>query len=496
MSRGLRELSLVNIFADGFDFSGYSGNAPLLFLQGILMFLLMGSCETEAAVQGTEIGSVYAGRDVSSGKPLLDGIDRASVEKKALLANAVTNVIAPLFGAAPVSAAQSSIAAAVDGARTGFASLVCAAGYGISLLTWLPFAVLATYTASIPEYGHAGFVFPNAIHATFQIVEAVLFVLGLLMLGSLRDIGRDTEDWLPALLVVVLTGATGNIACAAAVGIAAAVLMRAFDGKGRTLGVERIVACVLAMVLLLMTVTGGASSGSSQASTAAIPTDTSEGFVFDDETGAFTFTGEEGVEYYTVWVYRIDSDGSRGDQYVAASSRLTGTGEIHDSVDVSTLAYGTYEAVLHAFGSEQQEKVHTFHVTGVLSVPEFLYRQDGTDVTITLYDGSLSVYNEQELFNRMIIRVYDEAGENVMTAYAGTDDMTVTMMGPFTIYTCEKTLTLDPGTYQVSLTADGVEGIAETSQESERLPLTVAEGTHSEGQTSGYVAQDNSGMPF
>ena len=46
------------------------------------------------------------------------------------------------------------------------------------------------------------------------------------------------------------------------------------------------------------------------------------------------------MDYYTVWVYELDDEGNEGSNYVAASSRLTGEGEISGNVDISGLPFG------------------------------------------------------------------------------------------------------------------------------------------------------------
>ena len=37
------------------------------------------------------------------------------------------------------------------------------------------------------------------------------------------------------------------------------------------------------------------------------------GLVFDGTTGDFSFTGEDGVDYYTIWVYSVDDAGNESD---------------------------------------------------------------------------------------------------------------------------------------------------------------------------------------
>lgn len=186
------------------------------------------------------------------------------------------------------------------------------------------------------------------------------------------------------------------------------------------------------------------------------------------------------------------------DSYVAASSRLTGTGEITGNVDVSELAFGTYHAKLNTFassGTNPDPVSVEFTVSGKLSTPEFKIAQDGTNVTITLFSDTLTTYNEKEMFNEIGISICDESGAEVSTDTITTDDLQSSAMGPMTSYSCEKALTLDPGTYQISLTAKGDGGSIEDSDESEKLTVTVADGATSEVMTAGYVEQEGGMMP-
>lgn len=516
---GISELQLGTLFTQGFDFSAYTaagGNVALLFVEAILLFLFMGMYESEASLQGADLN----GEIIPEGK-------YETAAGKVLLVNAVTNVVAPLVGSAPLSVGKQSAAAAADGGKTGLSSVVCAIGYLVSMFTWLPFVIFATYTASVPEYGHAGFVFPNVIYATFQIADAVMLFLGLTMLKAFKNV-KDTEI-IPFAVTVVMTGATGNIAYGAAAGVIAAVFMalasfkkeeiRAPKASGYTMAVLSV--AILAMVFSTTgavsadsTATGtdgtqSAQSGSGSAGGtegtggtdasdgSMVSGENSAGFSFDGTSGDFSFTGDESAEYYTVWVYSVDAEGNESDSYVAASSRLTGTGEITGNVDVSGLAFGTYHANLNTFsasGTNPDPAKVEFTVGGKLSTPEFMYTQDGTNVTVTVFSDTLTTYNEQEMFTDIDINIYDESGAVVTTETITEDDLTVSAMGPMSSYSCEKAVTLEPGDYQISLTAKGDGSMAEASDESEKLSLVVADGAVSEGKTSGYAEQEG-GMP-
>lgn len=480
---GLKELLFGTVFTEGFDFSGFTaagGNVVWLFVRSIFMFVFMGMYESEGSAQGADRnGSIF-------------GEDYEPAAGKMLLVNAVTNVVAPVFGAAPVSVAKQSAAAAADGAKTGLSSIVCAVGYLISMFTWIPFVIFATYTQSVPEYGHAGFVFPNVIYAAFQIADAVMLVLGLRMLSGIRDLTEmRAGEGIPYAVTIAMTVFTQNIAYGVAAGCVSAVFM-ALAGLNRkeirAVPAAGYVMSVLSIVLLALSLVAP-SLGAGEETAGAVE-ENANAFAFDAATGDFSFQASGSADYYTVWVYALDEDGQEGESYVAASSRLSGDGEITGNVDVSGLPFGDYHANLIEFQSEGESSepaVQSFVVSGKLSVPEFKYVQDGTAVTITLYSDTLTTYSERELFADIDINLYDENGESVQTETITSADLIATAMGPMTSYSCEKTITLEAGKYKISLTAKGDGTVAEASDESEQLDLVVADGAQTEGATSGYV---------
>lgn len=246
----------------------------------------------------------------------------------------------------------------------------------------------------------------------------------------------------------------------------------------------------LCLVLSFAMLTG---CGSKKAAAAAGPTD----FAFDSETGEFSFNGIGNADYYTVWVLAVDDAGKEAASYVAASQRLTGTDKIIGSVDISALAYGGYNVKLLTFlegdADTPDPVVEAISVTGKLSTPEFKYVQDGTTATVTLGKDTLTTYNENEKFTDINVNIYDGSGSVVSTETITNADLVATQMGPFKNYSAEKAITLDEGTYQISLMAAGDGEYAEASDESEKIQLVVASGAASEGKTSGYT--ESNGMP-
>lgn len=500
---GFKELQLGKVFTEGFNFSAFTaagGNVIGLFVHSILLFLFMGMYESEASAQGADVDGI-----------LLEDDKYEKHAGRFLMVNALTNLIAPIVGAAPVSVAKQSAVAVTDGAKTGLASIVCALGYLVSMFTWIPFVIFSTYTKSVPEYGHAGFVFPNVIFASFQIADAVMLVMGLMMLRSMAKL-KDMEfgEMFPFGVTVVLTAFTQNIAIGAAAGVIVFVLLKLISFKKEEIQTVKgshylmsVLSVVLLVITLIMPTLGGSAAGSAEG-TATSGTEKgkaeantsvssgSSGFSFDAATGDFTFTASEGMEYYTVWVCAVDEEGTESDSYAAASSRLTGTGEITGNVDISALAFGEYNVKLMGFssdGTNPEPVVQTIQVSGKLSTPEFMYEQEGTDVTITVFSDTLSTYLEAEKFIELEVNIYDESGAVVSTKSIVEDDLEAKAMGPMTSYSCAKTITLEAGTYEIAITAKGDGDAVESSDESEKLTVTVGEGALSEGKTSGYVEQ-------
>lgn len=501
--QGLKELELGSVFTEGFNFSAFTaagGNVAGLFVRSILLFLFMGMYESEASAQGADIDGTLM---------------EEKYEKHAgrfLTVNAVTNLIAPIVGSAPVSVAKQSVVAVTDGAKTGLSSIVCALGYLVSMFTWLPFVIFATYTASVPEYGHAGFVFPNVILASFQIADAVMLVMGLMMLKNMAK-QKDMKfgEIVPFTMTVVMTAFTQNIAIGAAVGVIIFVFLKLVSLKKEEIQAVKAphyIMAVLSVVLLAVTLimpSLGASAGKTSADGGTSESKTtassdSTGFSFDASTGDFSFTAAGGMEYYTVWVCAVDEEGVEADNYTVASSRLTDTGEVTGNVDISTLAFGSYNVKLMGFsadGTNPDPVVQEIQVSGKLSTPEFMYAQDGTEVTITVFSDTLSTYFDSEKFTELEVNIYDESQEVVSTELLTEDDLEVSAMGPTSSYSCAKTVKLDAGAYEIGITAQGDGEAVTASDESERLKVTVSEGAASEGKTSGYVEQQEGqpGMP-
>lgn len=241
----------------------------------------------------------------------------------------------------------------------------------------------------------------------------------------------------------------------------------------------------LCMVLSFLLLAGCSKK---EAAVVAQPTD----FSFDTTSGQFTFTGVENSQYYTVWVNAVGEDGTEAKEYSTASSRIKGTGSLSGKVNIIGLPFGTYHAKLITFVDTETYKapepvVTSFDVIGKLDNPEFMAAQDGTKVTVTLSNDSLSAYNTKQKLTSWTINVYDASNTAVATETVKKEDLTMKQMGPFTTFdNAAKEFTLEEGTYTIGITADGDGKYAEASDESEILTVEVKNGATSEVKTANY----------
>lgn len=492
IARGFRELELGAVFTSGFDFSAYTdagGNVAALLIQGILTFLFMGMYESEAAVLGAD----------TENQLLPDGAYEMA-SGRFLLANAITNVAAPVVGAAPMSVGKQSAVAAEDGGRTGLASVVCAVGYLIAAFTWLPFALLSSYNASVPEYGHAGYVFPNVIYAGFQVVDGVMLLAGIGMLRGAKKLeGMDWDEMLSFGATVAVGAFSQNLAYGAAAGVIMFAMAKLFTfaaGELKRVDISAWVMAALSIALFVLVLLGAAkttgNAGTPSGPNAGVSAGTAA-LSLDTSTGAFSFQGASGVDYYCVWIYPADENGEAVGDYLTASKRLSGEGEITGSVDLTPLPFGSYVAkaipFMEAGASQADTPTAQFSMTGTLTAPEFRASADGTAVTVSVSNDTMSTYYTSELFNQLTIRVYDSAGAEIAAEVITEDEVVYTPgWGPNPgAYGAEKVLTLDEGSYMIGVTADGDGNIAVSSPESERIPLAIAAGETAEAATSGYA---------
>lgn len=239
---GFAGIEFGAVFTKGFDFSAYGGNVFTFVVGGILTYFLMGMYETDSSVEAAALEGAEA-----------DDKSRS----KAFIVNAATNVIAPILGSAPVSVGKQSAIAAGDGGRTGLTAVTCGIGYFIALFTWLFFALFATYTATVSEYGHAiSNSFAEYAQAGFAITDMAMLALGVFLLKGFADCNfKDIAEFIPFAVVVAAIAFMQNIVIGAGIGMTAYVLVELFSFKPeriKNIGASRWVITVLLLLTFIL----------------------------------------------------------------------------------------------------------------------------------------------------------------------------------------------------------------------------------------------------
>lgn len=238
---GLTGIEWGAVFTKGFDFSAYNGSVATLFIGGALTYLFMGMYESESAVGAVELSDV----DCSLGRG------------KALLVNAAVNVFAPVVGSAPVSIGKQSSVAAEEGAKTGLASVVCGIGYALASLTWAFFALFATYTAKVSEYGHVtSNSFAEYAQAGFVVSGMLMLVVGLFMLRGVKNCNcNDITEFVPFVATAALVAFTQNVVVGVAIGMISYAVLKLLTFKKqeiKNIGFPTAIASLLLLVTLIL----------------------------------------------------------------------------------------------------------------------------------------------------------------------------------------------------------------------------------------------------
>lgn len=231
------------LFRSGFDFTAFKaagGSVIGVFLKGILVFLLLGACESTAALDATaNLGDMECG-DIKL--------------RKALTVGAAANVIAPIFGAAPTAIHPGSAAASADGGKSGLVSLTAGVGYVISLFNWIFFALFATYFSVFSTYGHADF--DRYAVAIFQLADGAMAVMGVLVVKkAVAAIDpKDVETLIAFAAVVLGTLITMNIAFGAAIGMIVLLVIRLVTVKENGITIPNVVMTALMALMLILAI--------------------------------------------------------------------------------------------------------------------------------------------------------------------------------------------------------------------------------------------------
>jgi AGZA family xanthine/uracil permease-like MFS transporter len=139
--------------------------------------------------------------------------------REALLADAIGTVAGAVLGTSTVTAYIESGAGVAAGGRTGLASLVTAALFGLALF----FSPLVRMIGGGVTVGETTF---------YPVIAAPLILVGTMMIGGLRDVDwRDPTEAIPSFLTLVLMPLSVSITEGVAFGVVSYVVLKAATGR-------------------------------------------------------------------------------------------------------------------------------------------------------------------------------------------------------------------------------------------------------------------------
>ena len=219
------------VFTEGFDFSGYlagEGHSVssliIAFITTALAFCMVDMFDT----MGTLYGACRAGNMLV---PDENGELTVPNMNKAMLADAIATCTGAICGTSTVTTYVESSAGTAAGGRTGFAAVVTGILFFIAMF-------LAPIAALIPASAYA----------------AALIYVGILMMGSVKDIQWDNPTVaLPSFLTLVMMAFTYNISYGIAFGMISHVIIRIFRGKVKEVSVATWVITILFAATFFLT---------------------------------------------------------------------------------------------------------------------------------------------------------------------------------------------------------------------------------------------------
>ncbi len=220
ISAALQNISIGAIFSEGFDFSAFEaegGNVALMLSSGALNYLFLFMYDAQSTIDACD--------DLAKVEPADSALSLP------LLVNGATNVVAGVFGVAPVAISKESVAGTRDRGRSGLAAVVAGLIMLVSAFVWIVptlFCTITSYSVQANMYGHYGKVMQLLTMCSFSIVDVVMMVCGLLMAGRAIEKGlTGTVERAPFLATVAGTFFMSNLACGVACGMIAHVLVNA-----------------------------------------------------------------------------------------------------------------------------------------------------------------------------------------------------------------------------------------------------------------------------
>lgn len=219
--------SLVKVFTEGFDFSGYLategnnvGSLILLLITSSLAFCIVDMFDT----LGTLYGACARGN-------MLTAEGEVPNMNRAMLADAIATCTGAVCGTSTVTTFVESSAGIAEGGRTGLTSMVVTLGF-----------VVAMFLAPIAQ------LIPSCATAT------ALIYVGVLMMNGVKEL-----DWtnpsvaVPSFLTIAMMVFTYNISFGIGFGILSYIFINLFTGKAKEITPATYVLGLLFIAMFLFT---------------------------------------------------------------------------------------------------------------------------------------------------------------------------------------------------------------------------------------------------
>lgn len=219
--------SLVKVFTEGFDFSGYLategnnvGSLVLLLVTSSLAFCIVDMFDT----LGTLYGACARGN-------MLTAEGEVPNMNRAMLADAIATCTGAVCGTSTVTTFVESSAGIAEGGRTGLTSMVVALGF-----------VVAMFLAPIAQ------LIPNCATAT------ALIYVGVLMMNGVKELDwTDPSVAVPSFLTIAMMVFTYNISFGIGFGILSYIFINLFTGKAKEITPATYVLGLLFIAMFLFT---------------------------------------------------------------------------------------------------------------------------------------------------------------------------------------------------------------------------------------------------
>lgn len=246
LAAGIAGLQIAKLFGEGFDFSGFTaagGSVPALFIKGILVFVFTGLYANMGITKGTAMAGGYDGEDYEE-----------ESSKKALLAAGIVSLIAPIFGAPPVTVSNTSAAGANDGGKSGLTSLAASVLLFITLFTWFFIAIFATGTHGVGMWiEETETKLAAYVTDTFAFADLIMAMVGAVMLKGIAKVDfKERLEWIPFLAAFAAIAFLGDFVLAAALGLFACVMVRLTCSENKV-KVNEILLTVILLVISIIT---------------------------------------------------------------------------------------------------------------------------------------------------------------------------------------------------------------------------------------------------